>query len=79
MDSRLLNPTNTVMLWKDLMLYRLNLVLNSSQGLALIRQKRPLGLIDKKICKSSRMKIPLFSYLMLAYISPITISLLPCL
>ena len=35
--QRLLNPTNT--LWKFLMLFRLNFILNSNQDLALIRQK----------------------------------------
>ena len=34
--QRLLNITNV--LWKDLMLYRLNLTLNSNQGLALFRK-----------------------------------------
>ena len=38
--QRLLNPTNA--LWKDLMLYRLNLILSSNQGLALLRQKQIL-------------------------------------
>ena len=36
----LLNPTNP--LWKILILYRLNSKLNSSQGLALFRQKQIL-------------------------------------
>ena len=36
--QRLLDPTNA--LWKDLMLYRLNLILNSNQGLALFRQNQ---------------------------------------
>ena len=36
--QRLLNPTNA--LWKDLMLYGLNLILNSNQSLALFRQKQ---------------------------------------
>ena len=38
--QRLLNPTNV--LWKDLMLCRLKLILNSDQGLALFRQKQIL-------------------------------------
>ena len=38
--QRLLNPTNV--LWKDLILYRLNLILNYNQGLALFRQKQIL-------------------------------------
>ena len=40
--QKLLNPTNS--LWKDLMLYWLNidLILNSNQGLALFRQKQIL-------------------------------------
>ena len=37
---RLLNPTNA--LWKDLMLYRLKLILNSNQGLVFFRQKQIL-------------------------------------
>ena len=36
----LLNPTNT--LWKDFLLYRLNLILNTNQGLPLFRQKQIL-------------------------------------
>ena len=35
--QRLLNPTNT--LWKFLVLFRLNLILNSNQDLALFRLK----------------------------------------
>ena len=38
--QRLFHPTNA--LWKDLMLYRLNLILNSNQGLALFRQNQIL-------------------------------------
>ena len=38
--QRLLNPTNAV--WKDLILYRLNLILNSNQSLALLRQTQIL-------------------------------------
>ena len=40
--QKLLNPTHA--LWKDLMLYSLNidLILNSSQGLAIFRQKQIL-------------------------------------
>ena len=40
-SQRLLNLNNA--LWKDLMLYRLNLILNSNQGLALFRQKQILS------------------------------------
>ena len=36
--QRLLNPTNV--LWKDLMLYLLDFILDSNQGLALFRQKQ---------------------------------------
>ena len=36
--QKLLNPTDA--LWKDLMLYRLKLILNSNQGLALFGQKQ---------------------------------------
>ena len=46
----LLNPTNA--LWKDLMLYRLNLILDSNQCLALFKQKNSIGLIDRKISKN---------------------------
>ena len=38
--QRLLNPTNAV--WKDLILHRLNLILDSNQGLALFRQTQIL-------------------------------------
>ena len=38
--QRLFHPTSA--LWKDLMLYRLNLILNSNQGLALFRQNQIL-------------------------------------
>ena len=44
--QRLLHPTNA--LWKDLMLYHLNLILNSNQGLALFRQNQILRLIRHK-------------------------------
>ena len=66
-SQSLLNPTNA--LWKDLILYRLDSVLNSNQGLLLFRQNRFLGLTDSKICKNRTMKISLPSYLMLGYIS----------
>ena len=46
----LLNPTNA--LWKDLMLYRLNLILNSNQCLALFRQKNSIGLMNRKMSKN---------------------------
>ena len=36
MDSKINKPTKAV--WEDLILYRLNLILNSNQGLALFRQ-----------------------------------------
>ena len=52
--KRLLNPTNG--LWKDLMLYRLNvdLILNSNQVLALFRQKQILSYnIDKSLQKQN--------------------------
>ena len=38
--QRLLHSTNA--LWKDIMLYQLNLILNSNQGLALFRQNQIL-------------------------------------
>ena len=73
--QKLLNPTNA--LWKDLMLYWLNidLILKSNHVLGLFRQNRFSGIIDTKIWKNRTMKISLFSYLMLGYISPIINSL----
>ena len=68
--QRLLNPTNA--LRRDLILYRLNLILNSSQSLALFRQKQIM-----KICKNRTKKNSLFCYLVLDYISPVTTSILP--
>ena len=38
MESKVLNPTNA--LWRDLMLYHLNLILNSNHSLALFSQKQ---------------------------------------
>ena len=40
MNSNVLNPTNVF--WKDLLLHRLNLILDFNQGLALFRQKQIL-------------------------------------
>ena len=68
--QRLLNPTNA--LRRDLVLYRLNLILNSSQSLALFRQKQIM-----KICKNRTMKISLFCCLVLDYISSVTTSIPP--
>ena len=54
----------------------LKLILNCDQDLALSRQKQILtGLLVTKICKRRTMKIFLFNYSMLGYISPITTSL----
>ena len=70
----LLNPTNA--LWKDLILYWLKLILNSDKDLTLFRQKQILtDLLVTKIYKNRTMKISLFNYSMLGYISPITTSL----
>ena len=44
--QRLLNPTNA--LWKNLMLYELNFLLNYNQELALFRQKQILRLTSSK-------------------------------
>ena len=44
--QRLFHPTNA--LWKDLMLYRLNLLLHSNQGLALFRQNQIIRSIRHK-------------------------------
>ena len=65
--QRLLNPNNA--LWKHLMLYQLNLILNYIQGLVLSRQKQILG-SNSHIYKNRAMKISLFSYSMLGYILP---------
>ena len=70
------NPTNA--LWKNLMLHRLILILNSDQDLALSWQKQILtGLLVKKIYKNRAMKISLFNYSVLGYISSITTSVPP--
>ena len=53
--QRLLNPTNA--LWKELMLYRLNLILNSKRGLVLFRQKQILSSNRTRICKNRTMEI----------------------
>ena len=44
--QRLLNPTNA--LWKNLMLYQLNLILNYNQELALFRKKQILRSTNNK-------------------------------
>ena len=59
------------------MLCQLNLILNYNQGLALFKQNRSLGLVDKKMYKIRTMKISLFNNLMLGYIPPITTSRSP--
>ena len=69
-------PNATNALWKNLMLYWMKLILNSDQDLALSRQKQILtGLPVTKIYKNRTMKISLFNYSMLGYISSITTSL----
>ena len=66
----LLDPTNA--LWKYLMLHLLKLISNSDQGLVLFRQKQSLtGLLVIKNYKNRTMKISLFNYSILGYISPI--------
>ena len=73
--QRLVSPTNA--LWKNLMLYQLNLILNHNQGLAFFRQNRSLGLLVTNTYKNRTIKISLFSYSMLSYILQITTSLPP--
>ena len=73
-NRSLLTPTNAH--WKDVMPYWLKLMLNSDEDLALFRQKQILsGLLVTKLYKKRTMKISLFNYSMLGYISPITTSL----
>ena len=73
--QKLLNSTNA--LWKNLMLYQLNLILNYIQGLALFDKNSSLGLLVTNIYKNRTMKISLFNYSMVAYILPVAISLPP--
>ena len=73
--QRLLNSTNP--LWNDLMLYGLNLILNSNQNLALFKLKQVLRSNRNKNLQKRIMKMFLFNYLMLGYILPITTSLYP--
>ena len=62
--------------WKNLMLYRLKLILNSDQELNFFRQRQILtGLLVTKTLKKRTMIISLFNYSMLGYILPITTSL----
>ena len=53
-DLNIIKPMNAF--WKDLMLYQLNLKLNSRQGLAK-NKKGTLAQLDAKICKIKIMKI----------------------
>lgn len=72
----LLNPTNS--LWKDITVYQLNLILYSTQGLALFRQThKSLGLPDIKTYKNKTIEMFLYSCLILGYISPTIILLHP--
>ena len=72
--QRLLNPNNS--LWKNIMLYQLNLILNYNQDLVFLDKNRSLGLLVTNIYKNRTIKIFLFNYPMLGYILPITTSLL---
>ena len=65
---RSLGPT--IALWKYIVLYRLKLILNSDQGLALFRQKQILAglLLLTKIYKNRTMKFFLLNHSMLGYI-----------
>ena len=75
MDSKFAK-SHQCSLKKDLMLYWLKLILNSDQDLALSWQKQILtALLVTKVYKNRTMKISLFNYSMLRYISPITTSL----
>ena len=73
--QRLLNPTHAF--WKDLMLYWLNLILNSNQGLVLFRQTQILRSTRHKNLQKQSNEDFLYSCLILAYISPTTNLLSP--
>ena len=72
--QRLLHPATA--LWKDLMLYRLNLILNSNQGLALFRQNQILRSIRHKTYRTTIMKISFSNSLTPGYFLPRITSLL---
>ena len=77
MDSKFLK-SHQCPLERSYAVFWLKLILNSDQDLALSRQKQILtGLLVTKIYKNRTMKIFLFNYSMLGYISPITTSLSP--
>ena len=67
---RLLNPTNA--LWRDLMLYWLNLILNPNQGLVPFRQTQIFRSTRHKNLRKLNNDTFLYSGLILALISPIT-------
>ena len=72
--QRLLHPATA--LWKDLMLYRLNLILNSNQRLALFRQNQILRSIRHKNYRTTIMKISFSNSLTPGYFLPRITSLL---
>ena len=75
MDSKFIK-SHQCFLERSHAVFWLKLILNSDQDLALSQQKQILtGLIVTKIYKNRTMKISLFKYSMLGYISPIPTSL----
>ena len=77
MDTSKFIKSHQCSLERSYAVFWLKLILTSDQGLVLSRQKQILtGLLVTKIYKNRTMKIPLFNYSMLGYISPITTSLL---
>ena len=76
MDSKFIKSHQCSLLERSHAVFWLKLILNSDQDLALSRQKQILtGILVTKIYKNRTMKISLFNYSMLGYISPITTSL----
>ena len=74
MDSKIIESYRC---WKDLILYRLNLILNSNQGLALLRQTQILRSTRHKKLQKQNNEIFSYSCLKLGYISPTTNALPP--
>ena len=70
-----LNSTNAF--WKDLILYRSNLILNSNQGLVLFRQTQILRSTRHKNLRKHNNEDFIYSCLMLGFVSPITNFLRP--
>ena len=75
MDSKFIK-SHRCSLERSHAVFRLKLILNSDQDLALSRQKQILtGLLVTKNYENRTLKISLFNYSMLGYISPIAKSL----